>query len=444
MSTVSLSDFPLFILTQEMLQGNNPSPPPLLSCSTQSGSISVSATTVTELPTPLPSPDHPLSFSSNLGVFGTKLSVLCSFEENEEQVLDYPSFCVLLNSSTPNVETASWIDCVQEGVLNNRIRRSDTGINGSFLVFDEKSQPIAIVKPKEHELGAAHSVHRLSDALCSKIGILPGESAWTEYLAFSFASRHPDRFKVPPTFYCKMANSSFHPLESNIVARTGSVQKFVPGCRMFSQMPKSERVCIPPQAVHNLGIFDIALFNTDRNANNLVIDPDGRLWAVDNGCLLPRNAESSGQFCWLDLPQCHLPFDEDTKAFIESLSIKELEDIVKDAELRPEASLETFKDRMVTHFAGLHLLKMGVRSGLSLSEIAQFCLEENEYDRSIVKRWIGKWQNLSDPSLDSMILLIQETIDEYMQTREFFRSAYPDMSLSGITLMTIRDIKRRY
>ena len=254
---------------------------------------------------------------------------------------------------------------------SGRVILSGAGKNGSCKIFDEKGNCISIFKPREGELGFRSSAKE-TKYLRSKEGIEPGEGALSEYISFR-VNQMMDLIEIPSTCYVKVAS------EDRSVKKEGSLHEFIPGARNYADLADDEKALLSKEEVEALAIFDLFIFNADRNGENLlVVNKPGRgtgLIGIDHGCILPRRAQSGGVFCWSELEQVKSPISPKGLATIESLSSNPLRT------LREElvtvgfegVSLESFYERLLTQEASIHMLKHGAHLGLSLSEIARFC-----------------------------------------------------------------------
>jgi len=327
-------------------------------------------------------------------------------------------------------------DLAREALLSGDLTPAGQGKNGAFFLRSGGLSPVAVVKPKEHELGGSRSAYQKFDILCSKVGLAPEEGAPTECLAFLAASKYEGKFKVPTTVYGRVIAKGFVPGSTAFLERTAAIQQFIPGTTMFKDCSAERLSALSPSNVHHVGIFDIIFFNTDRNSSNLLVAEDGELWLIDNGCLLPRKitSESAGVFCWKQLPQTQAAFSEETKAFIRSLTPNSLQEALSCLSSIPELSEVTFRDRYTVHMLGVELLKQGAEKDLSLFEIASFCQAKDKYDTPLLGEILG--QALADTSArpleDKIKKAVSYTMEEYVKAKGLFLKK--DSSLTSTTV----------
>jgi hypothetical protein len=275
-----------------------------------------------------------------------------------------------------------YMSIVRTAVCQNWIQPCDEGKNGAFLVFADPScrgLVLAIFKPRENEIGTELSKAKHGRFICSKEGILPGESALLELLAYYLDQKFGGRFHVPPTWFAEVAAANLSYRRNRCVKKEGAFQLFLSDCKTFDQITGEEASSLSRQQVQTIATWDILTFNADRNAQNLLIrrGPDGRvqLIPVDHGCILPTEAQSGGEFCWLDLPQVQEPICPELDEFIDGLTSAPLRTCIE--ELRAigvhPMQIKHLEEKILVHEVVIAMLKYGKNQGLSLYEIALFC-----------------------------------------------------------------------
>jgi hypothetical protein len=167
------------------------------------------------------------------------------------------------------------------------------------------------------------------------------------------------------------ASSTAHELPNKV----GSFQEYIHAeCTMDDMSPSKLSI----DEVHKIAILDIRLMNADRNAANILCqripeDPDRfRLIPIDHGYSLRSCADVAWfDWCWLDWPQTKEPLGKSAKDYVLNL------DVEADARLLKERL--GFKNDVLDYFrASCHVLKSGVRAGLTLYEIASEILCRND------------------------------------------------------------------
>jgi len=121
----------------------------------------------------------------------------------------------------------------------------------------------------------------------------------------------------------------------------------------------------PVKEVHKIGILDLHIFNTDRHGGNILIcDADDgvyKLTPIDHGYSLPTSLDRAW-FDWLTWPQSRVPFDDETKRYIESIDPDEDAKMLRQYLPIPDESILIMKISTM-------LLKLGVKYNLTLSQL---------------------------------------------------------------------------
>jgi len=121
----------------------------------------------------------------------------------------------------------------------------------------------------------------------------------------------------------------------------------------------------PVKEVHKIGILDLHIFNTDRHGGNILLceNDDGMysLTPIDHGYSLPTSLDRAW-FDWLTWPQSRVPFDDETKRYIDSIDPDEDAKMLKTFLPIPNESILIMKISTL-------LLKKGVHNNLTLSQI---------------------------------------------------------------------------
>lgn len=246
--------------------------------------------------------------------------------------------------------------------------------NGTFSVLEEHEGHHFklvkfIVKPKVQERGAPggpggtnyKGTGLRDDLILSKHGIIPGEGAAREALAYHVATSLGKQFQgdvplVPVTTLENVHSKAFSDelailtpddaLQKAVKAHTkevrqSSVQECIPNSRSIASLSsETQRKALlenlPAGEVRRLALLDIKLWNTDRNLGNFLVttqDPTVsvddvlrgkqksplRLVAIDHSLVAPRDFESPPQFDWRAWPQANTPFtQEERKAIMDA------------------------------------------------------------------------------------------------------------------------------
>jgi len=157
--------------------------------------------------------------------------------------------------------------------------------------------------------------------------------------------------------------------------KVGSLQQFIKNeCGSCDRAPQKYSV----EDVHNIGILDLRIFNTDRHGGNMLVSrkevpsEDGICYSlvpIDHGYSFPVNL-SEANFEWMYWPQARVPFSAHHVRFVEEIDLEEDEKILRKCEIEEEAIC-------VNRIATM-LLKEGVKCGLTLNQIARLCCRQSD------------------------------------------------------------------
>lgn len=300
------------------------------------------------------------------------------------------------------------------------------GSGGTYFLHDARKVKIAVFKPADEEpyaennpRGYVPSVSSTSHSssgngfseggagdMSMRAGIKPGEACLREVAAYLLD--HDSFSDVPMTTLAEARHPAFHsngamlnlnqggasvgshslqlgaaPLHINsspsqnktILKKVGSLQEFVHGeCTMDDVGPSKVSV----EEVHKIAVLDIRTMNADRNTANLICrrnpdDPDFfELIPIDHGYCLRTVADVCWfDWCWLDWPQLKQPVSDRTREYILNLDIEEDARMLKERLQIPERALDYFR-------ASSKLLQAGIRSGMTLYDIAVLCCRNDD------------------------------------------------------------------
>lgn len=348
---------------------------------------------------------------------------------------------------------------IKRAVRENSIIPYPGGKSGGyFIICVESKRPLVVFKPKENELGGDLDREVHGDHLKAKEGLIPGEGAFSEYLAFRFQEILGISIGIPPTWYAQAAAKNLSTVGADTsVRKAGSMQEFVADCIGFDEVPAELMPSISEVLLQMIAAFDIALFNADRNPTNLLVKIEEgkiRVIPIDHGCILPRNCRSGLVACWKDMAQIQKPICPEVHAFISLIEQRHMEHVLRELEERgfSFASLDVMKQRILTYRAAVFLLKKGAELGLSLREIALFAFDRppylnvlgssiekykaaNEEDQaalleSEVLKLIGGYIAKKKAYLESSVTPLNEAVLD-----EFISSLYREFSLPLIVIV---------
>lgn len=169
---------------------------------------------------------------------------------------------------------------MEAGVAPQLINGVNTG--GSYFLRCRSRESVGVFKPEDEEPFAVNNPkkHRgTTDAGSAAVpgikrGVNVGEGATREVAAFLLD--HGGFSRVPPSVLVQAKHRKFHVADtqaadkSALPTKQGSLQLYVPHYCSAEDVSSS---LFPADEVHRIGILDIRLFNTDRNADNILVCP---------------------------------------------------------------------------------------------------------------------------------------------------------------------------
>mmetsp|Transcript_7590 Transcript_7590/g.8667 ORF Transcript_7590/g.8667 Transcript_7590/m.8667 type:complete len:695 (-) Transcript_7590:279-2363(-) len=269
------------------------------------------------------------------------------------------------------------------------------GSGGTYFLHDARKVKIAVFKPADEEPYAKNNPRGYVGEGTLRAGVAPGQACLREVAAYlldhgSFAS-------VPMTTLAEGRHAAFHvngtllnvsqggaslgthslttlTSQSAFEKKVGSLQAFVKAeCSMDDLSPSM----IHKYQIHKIAILDIRLMNADRNSANLLCkrrpeDGSIELIPIDHGfCLRSVCDVSWMDWCWLDWPQLKEPISPGIKDYIMNIDI--------DADCCALKETLNIQGRELDYFrASNKVLKEGIKSGLSLYDIATICCRNDD------------------------------------------------------------------
>jgi len=252
---------------------------------------------------------------------------------------------------------------VTEGLSYHRPELCEEGINGTYFMKNKEGKIVAIFKPIDEEGNTDNNPKRSADNADQYVhkGILAGEGAQREVAAYLLDREHFS--DVPRTTMVSFTHESFQSkqIAGDCVAKTGSLQEYIDNDgTAWDVGPRRFHV----RDVHKIGVLDLRIFNNDRHGGNILLveETDGtyRLIPIDQGLSLSSTFDHA-EFEWLNWPQAKIPFNDETRRYIQRINIEEDAKILAKLEVRPEC-IRTMK-------ISTTLLKKGIAAGLTLYEI---------------------------------------------------------------------------
>jgi len=265
---------------------------------------------------------------------------------------------------------------VREGLQFHAPELCVEGVNGTYFLKNKEGRKIAVFKPQDEEGSSEHnpkykkggrsasargswrgSAYASGGVTSSKVrkDFQVGEASYREVAAYLLDRKH-HFYGVPNTCMVRL----WYPTWKS--EKVGSLQEFVMNDGASWDIGPS---IFPVKEVHKIGILDLHIFNTDRHGGNILLceNDDGvySLTPIDHGYSLPTSLDRAW-FDWLTWPQSRVPFDDETKRYIESIDPEDDAKLLKTFLPIPNESILIMKISTM-------LLKRGVHNNLTLSQI---------------------------------------------------------------------------
>ena len=261
-------------------------------------------------------------------------------------------------------------------ISNLRVGQMLEGTSGVYLLTNEKGVGVAVFKPLDEENLPQEA---------STWSVTNGMAYFRERAAYVVSDEILEGYSgVPTTVIATVRHEGWAGGE-----KRGSLQRFVPESTDMSDMGPAN---IPAEEVQKVGILDILLFNMDRHEGNLLLLNDHQrsskdsgslsLVPIDHGLCLPEIiSQHSGPnhellrsiyFVWQNWPQARLPFSDAVRRLLDrQLADDFFRSVV--VKLRRDMGRNSLTcGALTTLKIGAMVLRDSVRSGLNLSEIADF------------------------------------------------------------------------
>mmetsp|Transcript_119538 Transcript_119538/g.178581 ORF Transcript_119538/g.178581 Transcript_119538/m.178581 type:complete len:808 (+) Transcript_119538:625-3048(+) len=259
---------------------------------------------------------------------------------------------------------------------------------GTYLMRNSKGKPTAIFKPMDEEpyapanpKGFTGSMHVESDM---RSGIPVGGGAARECAAYLLD--HGGFSDIPSTAMLRISHSTLQAsADAEVELKVGSLQRFEEHQCTVEDVGTST---FPVDLVHAIGVFDVRVYNMDRNSDNILYvpataDAKPRLVPIDHGYILPSLTHlEEVEACWLHWPQSKQPFGEATLAYIAELSAEADTELLRSTLALAEESLQTLS-------LGTTLLKKGAAAGLTLHDIGTLMTRARYDEPSAVERVVA-------------------------------------------------------
>ncbi|MDN3505418.1 MAG: hypothetical protein P0S95_07580 [Rhabdochlamydiaceae bacterium] len=310
----------------------------------------------------------------------------------------------------------------QPGNEEFRPKPIQAGKSGSYFIYSPDGVVIGVFKPEDEEMGAKNAPDvelgnaKAKHMVAAAEGVAVGDGAIFEVVAFNMA-KYFQKGLVPETSRITMASNSFStkgckdPTEEDLT-KTGSLQRFAPGksgpelypvlleeIKMQKEaeeaaekagvdketvfkasvltvggeyasqlIPKIIEAKAKPEQFQMMMAFDLALYGTDRNAGNVLVDDDGDIHLIDHSILLAKGYRARMNCVWMQSETADKRFTD-----VAAAKIRALDPTLMVEELRAEfdRSGKPFDEgHEKTLYHSVSLLKAGVNLGLTPNQIA--------------------------------------------------------------------------
>jgi hypothetical protein len=254
---------------------------------------------------------------------------------------------------------------------------------GTYLLRNSEGKKVGIFKPVDEEpyapLNPKGNLGEMHVMSLMRSGVPVGHAAMREVAAYLLDK--DDRVGVPHTTMLRVLQTDVHSGRAELELKYGSFQEYREhiGCAEDISVSK-----LTARQIHLLGVFDLRILNTDRHTGNILVakveppaasDAPFELIPIDHGFAFPswRHIGDVNQE-WAHWPQARQPFDEDTRAYIESLdAISDMAMLNVSLTLGSESNIDFLRAVAV----GTVLVQCAARNGLTLHEIAMMLVRED-------------------------------------------------------------------
>jgi len=328
---------------------------------------------------------------------------------------------------------AALIAKVREGLSFHAPELCVEGVNGTYFLKNKEGRKVAVFKPQDEEGSSEHnpkykkggrsasargsrrnSLYASGGVTSSKVrkDFQVGEASYREVAAYLLDRKH-HFYGVPNTCMVKL----WYPTWKS--EKVGSLQEFVMNDGASWDIGPN---IFPVKEVHKIGILDLHIFNTDRHGGNILLceNDDGvySLTPIDHGYSLPTSLDRAW-FDWLMWPQSRIPFDDETKRYIDSIDPEEDAKMLKTYLPIPNESILIMKISTL-------LLKRGVHNNLTLSQIGTIASRKVPEKPSLLEIMVDEARatakgicdrnSVTDPVMIEKMFLktLGEVMDEHM------------------------------
>ena len=283
-----------------------------------------------------------------------------------------------------NSKVISMSQGAMEGIASGaRPTLLDDCTGGTYLLRDSEGKKLGIFKPVDEEpfapLNPKGNLGEMHVMSLMRSGVPVGHAAMREVAAYLLDK--DDRVGVPHTTMLRVLQTDVHSRRAEIDLKYGSFQEYREhiGCAEDISVSK-----LTVKQIHALGLFDLRILNTDRHTGNILVanseptarsNPPFELIPIDHGYAFPswRHIGDVNQE-WAYWPQARQPFDEDTRAYIESLdAISDMAMLNVSLTLGSGSNIDFLRAVAV----GTVLVQCGARNGLTLHEIAMMLVRDD-------------------------------------------------------------------
>ena len=236
------------------------------------------------------------------------------------------------------------------------------GTSGAYWVHNESNERVAVFKARTSELG-----YGLKDGSCQRVGIGPGNGVVREAIGYCLGKNH-----IPlPKMAIISAQNEIGTLQEYIHSKT----KFEDQLKNLSesQIIQLRKICL----------WDLMVYNSDRNIGNFLISANDEIIPIDQGCLLSINfqdamgglvnrAYTDENYAYRNLFMGAL--SEEEKSFVAEFKNKLPEYITTIQEKFPKINSEIIE----TLSNSMYLVEHCLEKNLTILDIAGFSCAKNK------------------------------------------------------------------
>ncbi len=322
------------------------------------------------------------------------------FKEEESSVIDLST--IVLPSFYKDNRAISWVNEAYLGLPE----RTGRGASSSYFI-----SKVAVFKPRDEVIGGKNALDRVGYSrrrVRSAMGIVPGQETGFEVAAsriFStFFMTDQTHSMVPETVMATLASLNFSTtgiegkLTSSDLVKSGSLQRYVEA--EIIHVISLDSV-IQDHEIELMMAFDLALYNVDRNQNNIIVskseDGSFHLNLIDNSLLCSESFKTKMDVFWIEMVRSKRVFSEKLKSIILSWDPKSLIAVMQetfrksmlDLDIEEKTSLSLTDRQIRTLEFAIVALQEGVKIELTAADLYHI-YDKESFDLSAAEKKISE------------------------------------------------------